>query len=89
MCGDSKLLTNLSMYILKASLIIVFADTEPVVHEETGPSEANLFSGKRIIDPNQAPKKQVKPVTRLHKILRFRLCPDDADSQDATSDQTP
>ena len=71
--------------IFQSESILPFADTVPVVHEETGPSEANLFSGKRIIDPNQAPKKQVKPVTRLHKILRFRLCRD-ADTQDSISD---
>ncbi|XVF70333.1 hypothetical protein PTKIN_Ptkin11bG0153500 [Pterospermum kingtungense] len=56
-------------------------ETSPVVHEETGPSEANLFSGKYIIDPNQAPRKQVKPVARLHKILKFRPLLDD-DVQD-------
>lgn len=75
------------MYIFSAQALFLFSDTGPVVHEETGPSEANLFSGKCIIDPNQAPKKQVKPVTRLNKILRFKLAPD-ADTQDATSDQT-
>ncbi|KAK8589077.1 hypothetical protein V6N12_023484 [Hibiscus sabdariffa] len=53
----------------------VFSEDEasPVVYEETGPSEANLFSGKCIIDPNQAPRKQVKPVARLQKILKFKL----------------
>ncbi|XVE80167.1 hypothetical protein DITRI_Ditri14bG0118000 [Diplodiscus trichospermus] len=58
---------------------IVFSEDEPspVVHEETGPSEANLFSGKCIIDPNQAPRKQVKPIARFHKILKFRLLLDD------------
>ncbi|WCJ41307.1 Transcription factor TFIIIC tau55-related protein [Euphorbia peplus] len=66
---------------------LVFSEDEsqPVVHEETGPSEANLFSGKFIIDPNQAPTKQVKPVARLHKILKFRLLVDD-DVQDASLD---
>ncbi|WCJ41309.1 Transcription factor TFIIIC tau55-related protein [Euphorbia peplus] len=62
-----------------------FSESQPVVHEETGPSEANLFSGKFIIDPNQAPTKQVKPVARLHKILKFRLLVDD-DVQDASLD---
>ncbi|KAI7996277.1 hypothetical protein LOK49_LG10G02109 [Camellia lanceoleosa] len=56
----------------------VFTEGEaaPVVHEETGPSEANLFSGKFIIDPKQAPSKEVKPIARLHKILRFSLLPE-------------
>ncbi|KAJ9182876.1 hypothetical protein P3X46_006821 [Hevea brasiliensis] len=35
-----------------------FSEAPPVLHEETGPSEATLFSGKYIIDPNQAPSKQ-------------------------------
>ena len=55
---------------------LCFADAEPVVHEETGPSEENLFSGKCIIDPNESPTKNVKPVTSLHKILKFRLITD-------------
>ncbi|GMY31728.1 general transcription factor 3C polypeptide 6 isoform X1 [Fagus crenata] len=64
----------------------VVQDGKPVVHEEIGPSEANLFSGKCIIDPNQTPSKQVKPVAQLHKILKFRLAPD-ADIQCATAEQ--
>lgn len=67
---------------------LLFADATPVVHEETGPSEANLLSGKRIIDPNQAPpSKGVKPVARLHKILKFRLAAD-TENQCATTEQT-
>ncbi|KAJ4977419.1 hypothetical protein NE237_002525 [Protea cynaroides] len=49
------------------------SDAAPVVHEETGTSEANLFMGKCIVDPNQGPTKKVKPVASLHKILKFRL----------------
>ncbi|XP_042519491.1 general transcription factor 3C polypeptide 6-like [Macadamia integrifolia] len=52
------------------------SDTAPVVHEETGASEANLFMGKCIVDPNQAPTKKVKPVTSLQKIIKFRLSPE-------------
>ncbi|XP_004487689.1 uncharacterized protein [Cicer arietinum] len=48
----------------------------PVVHEETGPSEANLFSGTRLIDSSQPPTKQVRPVCQLHKVLKFKLSPD-------------
>ncbi|KAM7278645.1 hypothetical protein ACFE04_005779 [Oxalis oulophora] len=57
---------------------IVFTEDEskPVVHEETGPSEVNLFNGKHIIDSSQAPKKQVKPIASLQKILKFRFAPD-------------
>lgn len=65
----------------------IFSDNGPVVHEETGPSEANLCSGKCIIDPKQSPRKQVKPMTSLKKILKFRLATDD-DIQDATTEQT-
>ncbi|PON56109.1 TFIIIC transcription factor [Parasponia andersonii] len=58
-------------------LVFTEEDAEPVVPEETGPSEENLFSGKCIIDPNQPPIKQVKAMTSLHKILRFRLATDE------------
>ena len=47
-----------------------------MVHEEVGPSKAKLFSRKFIIDPNQTPSKQVKPVAQLQKILKFRLATD-------------
>ncbi|KAG5235504.1 hypothetical protein OIU76_025533 [Salix suchowensis] len=62
----------------------VFSENEaaPLVQEETGPSEANLFAGRCIVDPNQAPTKEVKPVAQLQKILKFRLLMDE-DVQDA------
>ncbi|KAH7842102.1 hypothetical protein Vadar_001499 [Vaccinium darrowii] len=64
----------------------VFTEGEcPVVHEETGPSEANLFSGKFIIDPKQPLAKEVKPVARLHKVLKFRLLVE-TDIEDITVD---
>lgn len=63
------------------------SDDGPMVREETGPSEAKLFSGKCIVDPNQVPRKQVKPMTRLHKILKFRLATDDG-TQDLTTEHT-
>lgn len=56
-----------------------------MVHEETGPSEANLFSGKFIIDPKQPLAKEVKPVARLHKVLKFRLLVE-TDIEDITVD---
>ena len=40
-----------------------------MVHEETGPSEANLFSGKFIIDPNKAPSKEVKSIGSLQLLV--------------------
>ncbi|XP_059441406.1 uncharacterized protein LOC132173812 [Corylus avellana] len=67
-------------------LVFKEEDGTPVVHEETGPSEANLFSGKCIIDPNQTPSKNVRPVAQLHKILKFRLAPD-TDIQIPTAEQ--
>ncbi|XP_062168309.1 uncharacterized protein LOC133874494 isoform X1 [Alnus glutinosa] len=67
-------------------LVFKEEDGTPVVHEETGPSEANLFSGKCIIDPNQTPSNHVKPVAQLQKILKFRLAPD-TDIQFATAEQ--
>ncbi|KAF7836739.1 general transcription factor 3C polypeptide 6-like isoform X1 [Senna tora] len=66
---------------------IVFTEEDsPVVHEEAGPSEANLFSGTKIIDSSQPPKKQVKPVCQLHKVLKFRISPD-SEIQGVTTEQ--
>ncbi|KAM5585957.1 hypothetical protein ABKV19_005057 [Rosa sericea] len=59
----------------------------PVVHEETGTSEANLFAGKCIVDQKQSSSKQVKPLGRTHRILKFRLAPD-FDSPNTASAQT-
>ena len=58
-----------------------------MVHEETGPSEANLFSGKFLIDPKQVPAKEVKPIARLHKVLKFRLLLPEIDIDDAIAKQ--
>ncbi|CAI0376001.1 unnamed protein product [Linum tenue] len=59
---------------------LVFSENEaPVLHKETGPSDANLFSGRCIVDPNQVPSKEVKPVARLQKVLKFRLLLDGVD----------
>lgn len=63
----------------------LLVDVTPVVHVETGPSEANLFSGACIIDPNQASSKQVKPVAQLQKILKFRLA-EEGDCKDSAAD---
>ncbi|KAL3345809.1 hypothetical protein AABB24_024649 [Solanum stoloniferum] len=51
-------------------LVFDESDTPPVVHEEAGPSEANLFPGRPTLETKS---KQVKPVTQLQKILKFRL----------------
>ncbi|RYR43844.1 hypothetical protein Ahy_A08g040239 isoform B [Arachis hypogaea] len=56
----------------------------PVVHEESGPSDANLFSATRIIDSNQPPTKEVKPLCQLHKVLKFKISPD-SEIQSATT----
>ncbi|KAA8526844.1 hypothetical protein F0562_008927 [Nyssa sinensis] len=67
--------------------LVFTEEAAPVVHKETGPSEANLFSGTCIIDPKQAAAKQVKPIASLHKILKFRLL-SEADAEDSTTKQT-
>ncbi|KAK3224752.1 hypothetical protein Dsin_004614 [Dipteronia sinensis] len=57
-----------------------------MVPDERGPSEANLTLRKSTIHPNQAPRKQVKPVGRLYKTLKFRVLLDD-EVLDATTEQ--
>ncbi|GMP85643.1 hypothetical protein CsSME_00038718 [Camellia sinensis var. sinensis] len=45
--------------------------------------------GKFIIDPKQAPSKEVKPIARLHKILRFSLLPEtEVEDSTPTAKQT-
>lgn len=81
-------LVGLSLDLLLCRLKqALFAVASPVVHEETGPSEANLFAGKCIVDQNQSPSKQVKPLGRAYRILKFRLAPD-FDSPSTVSAQT-
>ncbi|MCD7459775.1 hypothetical protein HAX54_041938 [Datura stramonium] len=53
-------------------LVFSESDGPSMVHEEAGPSEANLFPGRHT-DPKQTKSKQVKPVTQLQKVLKFRL----------------
>lgn len=53
------------------------AEEYSIAHEETGPSDANLFAGKCIVDPNQAPRKQIKNVCQLHKVLKFKVVSDE------------
>nr|XP_011463316.1 PREDICTED: general transcription factor 3C polypeptide 6-like isoform X1 [Fragaria vesca subsp. vesca] len=53
-----------------------FAGSSPVSHEETGPSEANLFAGKCIVDQNVYQCKQVNPLGCAYRRLKFRLAPD-------------
>ncbi|WOG81388.1 hypothetical protein DCAR_0100535 [Daucus carota subsp. sativus] len=75
-------------YVETIGTCLVFSESDatPVVHVETGPSEANLFSGACIIDPNQASSKQVKPVAQLQKILKFRLA-EEVDCRYLTADR--
>ncbi|XP_071901664.1 uncharacterized protein [Coffea arabica] len=68
-------------------LVFSECDAAPELHQETGPSEANLFTGRCIVDNKRAPTKQVKPITQLHKILKFRLA-QEADIGDSTAKQT-
>ncbi|CAL5351387.1 unnamed protein product [Camellia sinensis] len=87
----SQRLEKIGEYEETIGTCFVFTEGEaaPVVHEETGPSEANLFSGKFIIDPKQAPSKEVKPIARLHKILRFSLLPEtEVEDSTPTAKQT-
>ncbi|KAJ8532382.1 hypothetical protein K7X08_012305 [Anisodus acutangulus] len=65
-----------------ACLVFDESDAPSVVHEEAGPSEANLFPGRHTLDPKQTKSKQVKPVTQLQKILKFRLL-QDCETEDA------
>ncbi|KAM3396087.1 hypothetical protein P3S68_005093 [Capsicum galapagoense] len=69
-------------------LVFNESDAPPVVHEEAGPSEASLFPGRHMPDPKQTKSKQVKPVTQLQKILKFRLL-QYSETEDASKSENP
>ncbi|KAI3913816.1 hypothetical protein MKW92_025423 [Papaver armeniacum] len=71
--GDNLKLVGTYEETIGTCLIFSEKDGDPVVHEETGPSDQNLFKGTCIVDPNQTSAKQVKPIAGLQKILKFRL----------------
>ncbi|KAI3933774.1 hypothetical protein MKW92_038031 [Papaver armeniacum] len=71
--GDNLKLIGTYEETIGTCLVFSEKDGGPVVHEETGPSDQNLFKGACIVDPNQTSAKQVKPVASLQKILKFRL----------------
>ncbi|KAL5151607.1 Plant intracellular Ras-group-related LRR protein 6 [Glycine soja] len=74
---NAKYVLTIGEYEETIGTCIAFTEQEAaVVHEETGPSEVNIFSGTRLIDSSQAPTTQVKPVCQLHKVLKFKLSPD-------------
>lgn len=85
MCIILAMLNMPTPFFLFFSLIgknvYVFSEAAPVVREEAGPSEANLPAGKCIVDQNQTPQKQVKPVARLQKVLKFKVLLDDDDQE--------
>ncbi|KAL3636869.1 hypothetical protein CASFOL_019168 [Castilleja foliolosa] len=80
-------------YIETIGTCLVFSesDADPIVHEESGPSDANLFSGRCIIDPKQTPAKQVNPIASLNKVLKFKLLleADDGDKTEKQEDKPP
>lgn len=48
------------------------SDSTPGLHNQAGVSETDLFTGKCTMDSNQVPTRQVKPIARLTKVLKFR-----------------
>ncbi|XP_061350458.1 uncharacterized protein LOC133295628 isoform X2 [Gastrolobium bilobum] len=82
---NAKYVLTIGEYEETIGTCIAFTEQDtPVVHEETGPSEVNLFSGTRVIDSSQPPTKQVRPVCQLHKVLKFKISPD-SEIQSATA----
>ncbi|KAG1355147.1 general transcription factor 3C polypeptide 6 [Cocos nucifera] len=55
----------------------VFSESDAVLHQEAGSSETNLLKDKCIMDSNEASFKHVKPIAKLHKVLKFKLATDD------------
>ncbi|XP_010905541.1 uncharacterized protein [Elaeis guineensis] len=55
----------------------VFSESDAVLHQERGSSETDLLKDKCIMDSNEASFKHVKPIAKLHKVLKFKLATDD------------
>lgn len=53
------------------------AEEVSVVEEEVGPSETNRLTAEAV-EPEQTPRKELKPIASVHKILKFKLLPDSA-----------
>ncbi|XP_073046918.1 uncharacterized protein [Primulina eburnea] len=72
---DAPYVLSIGEYEETIGTCIIFDESEvtPIAHEQTGPSETNLLSSRRLMDPKQTPAKQVNPLTSLHKVLKFRL----------------
>ncbi|XP_057533243.1 uncharacterized protein LOC130811089 [Amaranthus tricolor] len=76
-------------YIETVGTCLVFSENEksPSTHEETGSTQANLSENDHIADQNEDKSKQIKPLTSLHKILKFKLLIEaDGQEQDLTED---
>lgn len=54
--------------------------------EEAGPSET-IHRTAEAVAPNRAPRKELKPIASVHKILKFKLLPDSA-VPNSTSEHT-
>ncbi|XP_022133708.1 uncharacterized protein LOC111006225 [Momordica charantia] len=68
---------------------LTFAEEEVSVveeEEEAGPSET-IHRTAEAVAPNRAPRKELKPIASVHKILKFKLLPDSA-VPNSTSEHT-
>lgn len=67
---------------------LMFPTVEEVseVEEEAGSSETSRRTAETV-EPNQAPRKELKPIASVHKILKFKLLPDSA-VPNSTSEHT-
>lgn len=82
---DSSCIKTCTLQVNAASLI--FAEKSPSIHKETGSTQANLSKKDHIVDQNEDQSKHIKPLTSLHKILKFKLVVEaDGQEQDLIED---
>ncbi|XP_010905545.1 uncharacterized protein [Elaeis guineensis] len=55
----------------------VFSESDAMLHQETGSSETDLLKDKCIMNSNEASFKNIKPIAKLYKVLKFKLAIDD------------
>ncbi|CAO2833712.1 unnamed protein product [Amaranthus hypochondriacus] len=76
-------------YIETVGTCLIFSENEksPSIHKETGSTQANLSKKDHIVDQNEDQSKHIKPLTSLHKILKFKLVVEaDGQEQDLIED---
>ncbi|KAK9688939.1 hypothetical protein RND81_09G023200 [Saponaria officinalis] len=86
--GDKLKLIGEYEETIGTCLIFSENETAPTVDDDRGSSRGNHSKDTNIGGPNQVSSKQVKPITSLQKILKFRLLLE-TDEQNNSTEKPP